>query len=402
MLRTATILLATFLVLVPLSASAGPYEDAFARAVSLEEQGEYEAAAAELAALVETYPQDYPLQLQIAWLQFQAGRYDQAERAYRRALDLSGGALDPTLGLGWTLLRLGRTDEARAYFDQVLARDPDNASAAEGLHAIETPAVPSRATTDFGLFIGATGRAYQSAAKSDLAGGPVVGASVRHGRLTAGVTYRMFQFKLEPDTPGHRYGRDDSEFFFQNEVYGALVYARPAFGMSLHYGHVDSGIDGGLDADVAGAIGRVDLLGRVTLEGSYSAYPEADIVRVAPAWRIPLGDFYVQPAAGYQRVLDTESTYWIGALAAGLQTSAVTAEVGAKYGQEWRPTYLSIPVAYNVDAVLQWGGWAGLTVSFAESWGLVAGYSLEHYEASVDEPSFDGHVITLGVERRAF
>ncbi|MCA9665557.1 MAG: tetratricopeptide repeat protein, partial [Myxococcales bacterium] len=75
------------------------YDLALRRATKLAKGGDSAAAAAALAAIEPRYPQDYMLQLSLAWHYLRAGELDDAERHYRRAAKLSGGSPDARRGL---------------------------------------------------------------------------------------------------------------------------------------------------------------------------------------------------------------------------------------------------------------------------------------------------------------
>lgn len=67
---------------------------------------------------------------------FEAGRFAEAEAAYRRALDEEPQNTDAMLGLAASLVRLGRADEASREYMRVLQVDPRNPVAQTGLIAI--------------------------------------------------------------------------------------------------------------------------------------------------------------------------------------------------------------------------------------------------------------------------
>ena len=100
-----------------LAARADDLASAWARAGVLEARGDPSAACDELLPWLALYPQDYALALQIGWLAFSAERYREAEDAYRQAVALSSGAPEASVGLAWTLLRVGRSPEARALVE---------------------------------------------------------------------------------------------------------------------------------------------------------------------------------------------------------------------------------------------------------------------------------------------
>lgn len=64
-----------------------------------------------------------------------AGNYPDAAVTYRQLVADYPSDLDHKTGLGWALLRMGRTAEARRIFENVLAVSPDNVNAKQGLAA---------------------------------------------------------------------------------------------------------------------------------------------------------------------------------------------------------------------------------------------------------------------------
>jgi tetratricopeptide (TPR) repeat protein len=64
-----------------------------------------------------------------------AGNYPDAASTYRQLVADYPSDLDHKTGLGWALLRMGRTAEARQIFGSVLAVSPDNVYAKQGLAA---------------------------------------------------------------------------------------------------------------------------------------------------------------------------------------------------------------------------------------------------------------------------
>lgn len=64
-----------------------------------------------------------------------AANYPDAASTYRQLVADYPSDLDHRTGLGWALLRMGRTAEARQIFEGVLAVSPDNVNAKQGLAA---------------------------------------------------------------------------------------------------------------------------------------------------------------------------------------------------------------------------------------------------------------------------
>jgi len=65
--------------------------------------------------------------------QYNAGNFSGAEATYRKLVEDYPSESDYRTGLGWALLKLGKTADARQWFESVLAVSPDNASAKLGL-----------------------------------------------------------------------------------------------------------------------------------------------------------------------------------------------------------------------------------------------------------------------------
>jgi tetratricopeptide (TPR) repeat protein len=80
-------------------------------------------------------PRSYLAGSRRAWALYNLGRYDEAEVAYRRVLELYPGDTEMRTGLGWCLLKLDRGADSAAQFRQVLRVDPADASAQQGLAA---------------------------------------------------------------------------------------------------------------------------------------------------------------------------------------------------------------------------------------------------------------------------
>ena len=85
--------------------------------------------------VLELDPQNYLSLQRLALAKFNLQRYPEAEAQYRRILLLYPGDIEMRVGLGWTLLRMGKPSEARAVFSQVLDVAGYHASATQGLQA---------------------------------------------------------------------------------------------------------------------------------------------------------------------------------------------------------------------------------------------------------------------------
>ena len=71
----------------------------------------------------------------LAWIQYNLGRFAEAERTYRDVLTRYPSDLEMQAGLGWALLKQGRKTEAANLFQAILALSPEYATAKTGLAA---------------------------------------------------------------------------------------------------------------------------------------------------------------------------------------------------------------------------------------------------------------------------
>ncbi len=82
-------------------------------------------------------PGNYLGMSRLAYVLYNSGNYDASETAYRRVVTQYPSDNDMRAGLGWALLRLGRTEEARKEFRTVLRTVPGHVSAGDGLAALK-------------------------------------------------------------------------------------------------------------------------------------------------------------------------------------------------------------------------------------------------------------------------
>ena len=69
----------------------------------------------------------------LAIAQYNSGNFADATASYRKLIEGYPSDLDFKTGLGWALLKQGRTADARPFFEAVLAVSPDNLNALKGL-----------------------------------------------------------------------------------------------------------------------------------------------------------------------------------------------------------------------------------------------------------------------------
>lgn len=89
------------------------------------------------AAVLAAAPGESTAQARVAYIHYILGQYDRAESDYRKALRAWPANVELRAGLGWSLLKQGKTRDARAEFDKVLSIAPDHASAKEGRAAVQ-------------------------------------------------------------------------------------------------------------------------------------------------------------------------------------------------------------------------------------------------------------------------
>ncbi|MBK6465232.1 MAG: HPr-rel-A system PqqD family peptide chaperone [Myxococcales bacterium] len=267
---------------------ADPYESALAASAEAEQRGDLVGAARPLEQVLEVYPQDHALRLRLGWVTFRAGRYADAERAYRAALALAPQSIDARLGLAWTLVREGRCDDARAELAPML--EADDAQAEEIAAACVEPA---SATGRVSLFAAWNqyffpGHPYKSSGTGVLAG--VRGQTA--GGLTLQGAFRHMAF-----TPTAGSG---VSAFTQQEVYGLVGYERPAAALFLQGALVfdGSGVIG--TSKHVGLAGRWSPAGDLLLDASLSLYDDQTIARIAPSWSIPVGPLRLVPGVAVQ------------------------------------------------------------------------------------------------------
>ncbi|MDX1674450.1 MAG: tetratricopeptide repeat protein, partial [Longimicrobiales bacterium] len=84
------------------------------------DRGDYDAALATLKEGLQLYPHAVELHVGLGYTRLAREEYAWARLAFEKALVLDPDDDDARVGLGETLMRFGRNDEARALFDRVL------------------------------------------------------------------------------------------------------------------------------------------------------------------------------------------------------------------------------------------------------------------------------------------
>ena len=401
---SASCVLAVLLLLSAQVEAANKYDDAMARAASLEKAGQPGQAAAALQKIERRYRQDYALQLRLGWLHFQAGDNARSERHYRRALKLSPGSIDARHGLAWALLRGGKRELARTRFQEVLDRWPDTTRARQGLaQAQDAPRITLRPTAYL------SGQIYQDHPYKTYAIGTTVSLPVQlwtHGLLDA--TYRYSHFWTTDDAQDSL-GLDET--FDQHELYLSAGVSYPRFGIQAHYAYLDEG-SGYLDyAHVAGVTARYSPWGDITLSTSVGLYSDMTVVSISTAWRLPVLSWLsvtpglsVQVASADSDSLllgdETSETLVAGSLMVTAHGRPGSLWVGGRYGDQVRLADLSSKVVYNTADRYTFGLWAGGRLNLSDHWSLFLSYELEGLEtpeSSSTSTSSLMHLMTGGV-----
>jgi len=110
-------------------AQASKPDDAFVRAVALQQAGDREGAAAAYRAFLETHPSSVEARSNLGVVLAQLGRYQDAIEAYRAALTLDPKQPKIRLNLGIALYKAADYDDAAHELATVRAAQPDNLQA---------------------------------------------------------------------------------------------------------------------------------------------------------------------------------------------------------------------------------------------------------------------------------
>jgi hypothetical protein len=355
--RTAASLSLAALSFASAAAAQTDYDDAMSAAAERERAGRPRDAAASLDALHARYPQDYALALRLGWLWFQAGDQPTARARYQRALSLSDGTShDARLGLAWTQLRLGETDDARRAFEALAAADPTDASARQGLSlAVAAAPVPLRVWAS--LWAGAQLYANHPQRSWSLSATASVTAQILDG-FVFGATYRAVDYSLSqraplppgvpPPPPQAPQPPLISSTSVQQEVHLVAGFARSEWAARAHLGFLRDASNSMAPATVFGVSGRYSLRGDLSAELSDSVFADHSVVRAVGAWAASLGAHWTLGPVGSLQYGDGTAGGSIGALA-GWRGDGYQVALSARYGDERRPTSLVEALFYATD-----------------------------------------------------
>lgn len=351
------------------------YDSALARARAAVTAEQIEAAIRALAAVLPRYPQDVEGPLQLGWLLFRAGRYTDAAASYRQALDRGARGGDAELGLAWSLLKLGRCDEARPHFRAVAASRPQS-NAAHGLQQCEAPADPTGALATRGLWLQpqlmqslylyeqnpALSRALATTARLDV---------LWRGRYYGAAAYRYSYFRAAEAAP---------RAFSQHDVYLSAGFTTKPAGVTLHYGFLadtSSSRTSGPSHHV-GLAARFSRFVDIVLSNAVSFYPDGPIWRGELAVRLPIfrgpgRGLSLRPAGALQWA--AARPWETGSLTALYDHRRFSLWLGGKYGEELRPAYFDVAYIYNIEARIRYGLWAGAALRPGAGFTISLGYA---------------------------
>ncbi len=121
-------LFAIVITLLPAPQAADPATQ-FREAVALQQQGQYNEAAAAYRALLKRNPAYVEAQANLGVVLARLGKYDEAVIAYERALKLAPQLIQIELNLGIAHYRAGQIAKAVLVFERFLAQQPQNTQA---------------------------------------------------------------------------------------------------------------------------------------------------------------------------------------------------------------------------------------------------------------------------------
>ena len=108
-------------------------------ALTLEKQGDYDAALTSYKLALRDRPNDQRVLQNMAIAYSRLGQQDDAVRCYRRALELDPSLAGAHYGLAFLLLKRGDATEAETHLQEFLARAPQSAEAERWVrHATST------------------------------------------------------------------------------------------------------------------------------------------------------------------------------------------------------------------------------------------------------------------------
>lgn len=386
--RRAPLTLSALLAATAVHAQTGDLDAAHAQATVLASQQRPADAAAALAPFAARYPDDHALALRLAWLLANAGDHRAAREHYTRALALSAGeSRDARLGLAWSALRSEDPAAAAMEFESLLALDPANASAREGL-ALARAAMPRAVRawaslwTSAQLYAHPTRRASFSLTPS---------LTLTFGdRALLGVTYRALSYGYV--TAANQRTPLGS---WQHELFVTAGYVRPEFTAQAHYGHVWDAANPALAAHIVGLSGRVNLRGELRAELSVSAYRDGVWGRAWGLWEARLSDAWsLGPSVSAQ----VGASGFGGSLGASvtLRQPRFSLTLAGRVSDETRMTSLSESMTFATNDSIRGALSVSGRVPLGRGLALAPSYEWLRLETT-DGANADAHFFTLGL-----
>lgn len=353
---------------------------AYAEADVLARGGDFAAAATQIMHLADAYPQDYALQLQSAWYQYQARNYHLALTYYTRADALTNSPGLARLGLAWTHLRLGEFAQARSDFDVYLAANPENPETAhEGiaeLHRLESQnAWKFAATASF--FLGQ----YDQNVREDALGGGLA-ANLGQGAYLATAAYTYGQYGRLAEGMGMGNRQSTTAYTREHLGYASFGYGRRHGGMSVHgtYGNLanaGTSFAAGLTSRLTWFVNedpnhlRIGLtygsvLGERLLQG-----------RLTHDFHV-LGSIWITPGVLVQLPEDRD-VLATGSLALSVQTRLITIVGTGRYGRAHHEMDWSVPLLVTHQEDVLYGTTLGLYLKPSSLWAVGISGAWEHY-----------------------
>jgi len=111
-----------------------PKLGALAPLAALRKWGEVVTTAGEVLA---KDPGNYAARLRLAFAQYSQAKFADAESSYRALATQYPSDVEVRSGLGWALLKLGKTGDAQTVFAEILTVAPKNTLALEGVAALK-------------------------------------------------------------------------------------------------------------------------------------------------------------------------------------------------------------------------------------------------------------------------
>lgn len=377
---------------------ADQYSDAQQLATERESQGKLDDAAEILEEIAPQYAQDLDLTLRMAWLRFRSTSYRRALSHYRQAERISPESSDARLGIGWTLQRLGRCDDARPYFEAIIAQNPDHSVAKDGLAACPNPKTVSVST---GALL--TGMAYSGhyMRTAGVAVSPRFELSIL-GKWKIGAAYRYSEFflKVAPLLSNGSYAWNVSSIN-QHEAYAHAGYSSSTFGLIGRYAFTQDSRGSSSAGHHIGASLRVSYIGDAQLHVTNSIYSDLLLVRAAPSWRLPIGKGFSVQLGGVGQWA-SGSLLGSGVLELSFVRGRINLYAGGSYGEQLRPAQLEIQVITNMQERIAASAWGGLSVQLPHDFNLLVDYRYDRLRRLTDvrlSSESNAHYFTLGLSK---